>query len=46
MRLIVANAFVVTTVAKVPVAKVIEEGEDEDTVPINGEVLNGALVNR
>ena len=37
MRFIVANAFVVTTVAKVPVVKAIEEGEDEDPDLTNGE---------
>ena len=42
MRFIVANAFVVTTVAKVPVVKVIEEGEDEDPDPINDEANNAA----
>lgn len=46
MRLIVANAFEVTTVAKVPVVKVIEEGVDEDIVPTNDEAKNGALVSR
>ena len=40
MRLIVANAFVLTTVDILPVVRVIEEGVDVDTVPINGDALN------
>jgi hypothetical protein len=46
LRLIVANAFVVTTVDKVPVVKVIEEGENEDPETINDEAKSGALVSR